>query len=64
MLWTDIYLNRVLAKYIWRSSSGDLGKANLLGVTAYRSDWKKTNGLFLVFVRDNINVNQNISTQH
>ena len=49
MLWTDIYLNRVCAKvyeirvfkvYLeiqqWR-----LGKANLLGMTASGSDWKK-----------------------
>ena len=69
MLWTDIYLTRVCAKgyeirvfkvYLeieqWR-----LGKASLLGMTACGSDWKKTNGLF---VGDNINVNQNISTQH
>ena len=38
-----------------------LGKANLLGMTACGSDWKKTNGLF---VGDNINVNQNFGTQH
>ena len=69
MLWTDIYLNRVCAKvyeirvfkvYLeieqWR-----LRKANLMGMTACGSDWKKANGLF---VGDNINVNQNISTQH
>ena len=69
MLWTDIYLNRVCAKvyeirvfkvYLeieqWRQ-----GKANLLGMTAWGSDWKKTN---VLFVGDNINVNQNISTQH
>ena len=69
MLWTDIYLNRVCAKvyeirvfkvYLeieqWR-----LRKANLMGMTACAYDWKKANGLF---VGDNINVNQNISTQH
>ena len=69
MLWTDIYFNRVCAKvyeiivfkvYLeieqWR-----LGKANLLGMTACGSDLKKTN---VLFVGDNINVNQNISTQH
>ena len=38
-----------------------LRKANLMGMTACGSDWKKANGLF---VGDNINVNQNISTQH
>ena len=66
---TNIYSNRVCAKVYeirvfkvfleieqWR-----LGKANLLGMTACGSDWKKTNGLF---VGDNINVNQNIGTQH
>ena len=71
MLWTDIYLNRVCAKvyeirvfkvYLeieqWR-----LGKANLLGMTACRSDWKK-NKCTVCYVGDNINVNQNISTQH
>ena len=72
-LWSQITnaldLNRVCAKvyeirvfkvYLeieqWR-----LGKVSLLGMTACGSDWKKTNGLF---VGDNINVNQNISTQH
>ena len=71
MLWTDIYLNRVCAKvyeirvfkvYLeieqWR-----LGKANLLGMTACGSDWKKTNVLCLLEIL-NINVNQNINTQH
>ena len=38
-----------------------LGKANLLGMTACGSDWKKTS---VLFVGDNINVNHNISTQH
>ena len=69
MLWTDIYFNRVCAKvyeiivfkvYLeieqWR-----LGKAKLLGMTECGSDLKKTN---VLFVGDNINVNQNISTQH
>ena len=49
MLWTDVYLNRVCAKVYkikvfkveleieqWRQ-----GKANLLGMTACESDWKK-----------------------
>ena len=69
MLWTDIYLNRVCAKvyeirvfkvYLeieqWR-----LRKANLMGMAVCGSHWKKANGLF---VGDNIDVNQNISTQH
>ena len=69
LLWTDIYLNRVCAKvyeirvfkvYLeieqWR-----LRKANLMGMMACGSEWKKANGLF---VGDNINVNQIISTQH
>ena len=69
LLWTDIYLNRVCVKvyeirvfkvYLeteqWR-----LGTANLLGMTACGSDLKKTN---VLFVGDNINVNQNINTQH
>ena len=72
-LWSQITnaldLNRVCAKvyeirvfkvYLeveqWR-----LRKANLMGITACGSGWKKANGLF---VGDNINVNQNISTQH
>ena len=69
LLWTDIYLNRVCAKvyeicvfkvYLEIEQSR-LGKDNLLGMTACGSDWKKTNRLF---VGDNINLNQNISTQH
>ena len=60
MLWTDIYLNRICAKvyeirvfkvYLeiehWR-----LGKANLLGMTACGSDWKKTNVLCLLEIRE------------
>ena len=70
MLWTDIYFNRICAKvyeirvfkvYLeieqWR-----LGKANLFGMTACGSDWKKNK--CTLFVGDNIKVNQNISTQH
>ena len=61
LLWTD--LNRVSAKVYqirWEIEQWRLGKANLLGMTACGSDWKK-NGLF---VGDNINVNQNIGTRH
>ena len=57
---SKVYEIRVFKVYLeierWR-----LGKANLMGMTACGSDWKKTNGLF---VGDNINLNQNISTQH
>ena len=71
MLWTDIYLNRVCAKvyeirvfkvYL-EIEQRRLGKASLLGMTACGSDRKKKKNKWM-FVGDNINVNQNISTQH
>ena len=75
MLWTDIYLNRVCAKVheimqSLQSIFGDRtvetreGQCNLLGMTACGSDWKKKQKTNVLFVGDNINVNQNISTQH
>ena len=60
LLWTD--LNRVSAKVYqirWEIEQWRLGKANLLGMTACRSDLTGKNGLF---VGENINVNQNIRT--